>query len=78
MTLAGKVALVTVSSQGIVLRFAQAGADVVINYRSHPEGAEETLEKVKAIGGKWHLAQCPQSQAYMIQQESSLIKGGRR
>jgi 3-oxoacyl-ACP reductase-like protein len=41
MTLAGKVALVTGSSQGIgqgiVLRLAQAGADVVINYRSHPE-----------------------------------------
>jgi len=56
MTLAGKVALVTGSSQGIgqgiVLRLAQAGADVVINYRSHPEGAEETLEKVRAIGGK--------------------------
>jgi glucose 1-dehydrogenase len=63
MTLAGKVALVTGSSQGIgqgiVLRLAQAGANVVINYRSHPEGAEETLEKVKAIGGKCYLAECP-------------------
>jgi NAD(P)-dependent dehydrogenase (short-subunit alcohol dehydrogenase family) len=31
MTLAGKVALVTGSSRGIVLRLAQEGADVVIN-----------------------------------------------
>lgn len=58
----GKVALVTGSSQGIgqgiVLRLAEAGADVVINYRSHPEGAEETLAKVQAIGGRCHMAQC--------------------
>lgn len=67
MSLKGKVALVTGSSQGIgqgiVLRLAQAGADVVINYRSHPEGDEETLEKVKAIGGKCYLAECPSSRA---------------
>lgn len=39
MNLEGKVVLVTGSSQGIgqgiVLRLAQAGANVVINYRSH-------------------------------------------
>lgn len=65
MTLEGKVALVTGSSQGIgqgiVLRLAQAGANVVINYRSHPEGAEETLEKVNEIGGKCYLVECPHS-----------------
>lgn len=65
MKLEGKVALVTGSSQGIgqgvVLRLAQEGAKVVINYRSHPEGAEETLAKVEAIGGKCHMAQCPDS-----------------
>lgn len=63
MRLAGKVALVTGSSQGIgqgvVLRLAQEGANVVINYRSHPEGAEETLAEVEAIGGKCYMAQCP-------------------
>ncbi|MCU0571025.1 MAG: glucose 1-dehydrogenase [Oculatellaceae cyanobacterium Prado106] len=62
MKLEGKVALVTGSSQGIgqgiVLRLAQEGAKVVINYRSHPEGAEETLEKVKAIGGNCYVAKC--------------------
>ena len=44
MRLDGKVALVTGSSQGIgqsiAVRLAKAGAKVVINYRSHPEGAE--------------------------------------
>jgi glucose 1-dehydrogenase len=71
MKLAGKVALVTGSSQGIgqgvVLRLAQEGANVVINYRSHPEGAEETLAQVEAIGGKCHMAQCPSSQGHTIQ-----------
>ncbi len=70
MKLQGKVALVTGSSQGIgqgvVLRLAQEGADVVINYRSHPEGAEETLAKIEAIGGRCHMAQCPKSQGYTL------------
>lgn len=55
MKLEGKVALVTGSSQGIgqsiVLQLAQAGADIVINYRSHPEGAEET--KSESSGDWW-------------------------
>lgn len=72
MKLEGKVALVTGSSQGIgqsiVLRLAKAGADVVINYRSHPEGAEETLAKVQAIsGGRCHMAECPNTQGHTIQ-----------
>ena len=71
MNLEGKVALVTGSSQGIgqsiVLRLAQAGADVVINYRSHPEGAEETLAKVQAIGGNCHMAKCLSAQGHTIQ-----------
>jgi glucose 1-dehydrogenase len=58
MKLEGKVALVTGSSQGIgqaiAIRLAEEGASIAINYRSHPEGAEETLEKVKAAGGSCH------------------------
>lgn len=70
MKLEGKVALVTGSSQGIgqgiVLRLAALGANVIINYRSHPEGAEETLAKVEAAGGKCYMAQCPHSQGFTI------------
>jgi glucose 1-dehydrogenase len=70
MKLEGKVALVTGSSQGIgqavVIRLAQEGANVIINYRSHPEGAEETLAQVEASGGKCYMAQCPKSQGFAI------------
>lgn len=56
MKLEGKVALVTGSSggigQAIAICLAEEGADIVINYRSHPEGAEETKAKVEATGRK--------------------------
>jgi len=56
MKLEGKVALVTGSSQGIgqaiAERLAKEGADLVIDYRSHPEGAQDTLSKVEAAGRK--------------------------
>src|SRR5882724_11379199 len=54
MKLAGKIALVTGSSQGIgraiVERFAHEGADVVINYNRTPGGAEEALRIVETAG----------------------------
>lgn len=56
MKLEGKVALVTGSSQGIgqaiAIRLAEEGANIVIDYRSHSEGAEETKAKVEATGRK--------------------------
>lgn len=56
MKLEGKVALVTGSSggigQAIAIRLAAEGADIIIDYRSHPEGAEETKAKVEASGRK--------------------------
>ena len=59
MKLEGKVALVTGSSQGIgqaiAVRLAQEGADIAIDYRSHPEGAEETKSKVEATGRQGHV-----------------------
>ena len=52
--LEGKVALVTGSSQGIgqgvAVRLAQEGAKIIINYHSHPEGADDTLKQVRAAG----------------------------
>jgi glucose 1-dehydrogenase len=61
MKLAGKVALVTGSSQGIgqaiAVRLAEAGARIAIAYRSHPEGAAETLAKVQAAGSNGFIVQ---------------------
>lgn len=36
---------------------AQAGADIVIDYRSHPDGAKATLNQVEAAGRKGHIVQ---------------------
>ena len=52
--LEGKNALVTGASsgigQGIAVALAAAGANVGINYRSNPVGAEETARRVKESG----------------------------
>jgi glucose 1-dehydrogenase len=59
MKLAGKVALVTGSSggigQAIAIRLAEEGADIVIDYRSHHDGAQETKTKVEATGRRGHM-----------------------
>jgi glucose 1-dehydrogenase len=56
LRLAGKSVLVTGSSEGIgaavAARLAQEGADVAINYRSHPQDAQQVLEKIQALGRK--------------------------
>jgi len=54
LRLEGKKALVTGSSGGIgeavAIRYAEEGADVIVNYRSNPEGARRTVEAIKALG----------------------------
>ena len=54
MKLAGKVALVTGSSQGIgqaiAIRLAEEGADIVVNYHSHPEEADTVRGKIESMG----------------------------
>jgi glucose 1-dehydrogenase len=63
--LAGKVALVTGSSDGIgraiAIRLATEGADIVIDYRSHPDGAAETKAQVEATGRKGHIVRADMS-----------------
>jgi len=50
----GKVAIVTGSSRGIgrgsAVELARAGAHVTVNYRTHPEDAEETAAQIRALG----------------------------
>jgi 3-oxoacyl-[acyl-carrier protein] reductase len=52
--LAGRVVLVTGSSRGIgaevAARAAAEGATVAVHYRTSPEGAERTIERVRASG----------------------------
>ena len=52
--LLGRKVLVTGSSKGIgrgiAVRFAQEGADVVVNYNSDPRGAEEVLAEILSLG----------------------------
>ncbi|HLZ07571.1 MAG TPA: SDR family NAD(P)-dependent oxidoreductase, partial [Chloroflexota bacterium] len=50
----GRVALVTGASRGIgkgcALALAEDGADIVVNYRSHPDDAAATVREVEALG----------------------------
>jgi glucose 1-dehydrogenase len=54
MKLIGKKALVTGSNQGIgqaiAIRLAEEGADVVIDYVTHPDTAADTVQKVLKLG----------------------------
>jgi glucose 1-dehydrogenase len=54
MKLSGKVALVTGSSQGIgqaiAIRLAEEGADIVVNYHSHPEQADAVKKQIEGLG----------------------------
>jgi len=56
LRLEGKVAIVTGSSLGIgkaiAVALAHEGASVVVNYRSHPEDGEETVQEIEKAGGK--------------------------
>ena len=61
MRLEGRNALITGASRGIgrgcAIEMAKAGADIAINYRSHPEEAEEVAEEVRGLGRRAYLVQ---------------------
>ncbi|MFV0442486.1 MAG: SDR family NAD(P)-dependent oxidoreductase [Planctomycetaceae bacterium] len=61
MDLRGKNVLVTGASRGIgrgaAIEAARAGANVGINFRSHPEDAESAAAEVRELGGKAVLLQ---------------------
>ena len=71
MKLEEKVAIVTGGSGGIgeaiCLRLAQEGAKIVINYRSHPEEAQDTKEKIEQIGSQSHVVQADLSKVEQIE-----------
>jgi glucose 1-dehydrogenase len=54
MRLTAKVALITGGSRGIgrgiALCLAEEGADVVVNYRTHPQEAEEVASEIRQMG----------------------------
>lgn len=56
MNLKGKTAIVTGGGRDIgaacAIRLAKAGARVAINYNASAEGAERTVEEIKAAGGE--------------------------
>jgi glucose 1-dehydrogenase len=62
MKLEGLNVLITGASRGIgrgcAIQCAQAGANVAINYRSHPDDAQEVVNAVEAAGRKAVLIQC--------------------
>jgi glucose 1-dehydrogenase len=60
--LAGQRALVTGASsgigKGIAIALGLAGADVVVNYRSRKEGAEEAVSQINSFGVRAYSHQC--------------------
>jgi len=56
VNLEGRVAVVTGASLGIgratAVALGRAGACVVVNYRSHPEAAEEVVQAIRDVGAR--------------------------
>ncbi len=81
--LKGKRAVISGSSRGIgrgiAVQLAQAGADVVVNYNSHPDEAEEVVAICEQQGTKAHKIQAnlaDQSQVERLIDESAQLMGG--
>ena len=60
--LTAKVALITGSSRGIgracAIEMARAGADICVNYRSHPAEAEDVAAEIRDLGRQAIVVGC--------------------
>jgi glucose 1-dehydrogenase len=67
MLLKNKVAIVTGGNSGIgqaiVLEFARQGANVTIDYVSHPDANEELEKRVASLGGQAIGVSCGREQS---------------
>lgn len=52
--------------QAICLRLLQGGAKIVISYRSHPEEAQDTKEKIEQIDSQAHVVQAVLSEVEQV------------
>jgi len=81
--LKGQKALVTGANsgigEGVALALGQAGADVVVNYHSHPENAEKVVEQIKAFGVESyaHMADVSKEDEVVAMFETMTKKWGR-
>ena len=77
-SLKNKKALVTGGSRGIgkgiVLALAKQGADVVINYHSHAEEAQELAKEVEKFGGQVLAIQADVSQSSEVKKMFETVK----
>ncbi|HEX5236053.1 MAG TPA: glucose 1-dehydrogenase [Silvibacterium sp.] len=68
--LAGRTAIISGSSsgigQGIAARLAREGANVVIDYVGHPDGADATLKMVRDAGAKGTIVQADVSKVAAV------------
>ena len=72
MKFKGRNALVTGASRGIgracAVELAREGANVGINFRSHPEEAEEVASEIRAAGAKALLVQADVADQKAVEQ----------
>ncbi len=72
MKFKGRNALVTGASRGIgracAVELAREGANVAINFRSHPEEAEEVAREIRATGAKALLVQADVADQKAVEQ----------